>query len=132
MRTWSVQAYSTQLAITLRDVGSFEDDIDDAFIQEIRLTSPLHDIGKIGIPDCVLLKAGRLDDNEFELMKTHTTIGARCLESVLVQNPDAHFLSVARDIAHHHHERFDGMGYPSGLMGDKIPLAAHRGGGGYL
>lgn len=119
-----VQAFSTQLSITLRDVGSFPEAIDDAFIQEIRLTSPLHDIGKIGVPDCVLLKAGRLDDNEFELMKTHTDIGARCLESVLEKNPDARFLAVARDIAAYHHERYDGMGYPRGLVGEKIPLAA--------
>jgi putative two-component system response regulator len=99
-------------------------EIDASFIQTIYQTSPLHDIGKIGIPDCVLLKPGRLSDREFEVMKMHTTLGADTLNAALEQFPDAKFLQMARDIALGHHERFDGSGYPQGLVGDNIPLSA--------
>ncbi len=86
-------------------------------------SSPLHDIGKVGIPDSVLLKPGRLSDREFDIMKTHTTIGADTLQAALRQFPSARFLHMAREIALTHHERFDGSGYPQGLAGDKIPLS---------
>ena len=79
----------------------------------------LHDIGKIGVPDRVLLKPGRLDPEEFELMKTHTTIGADVLRGS--QSP---LLQTAEAIARSHHERWDGRGYPQGLKGAEIPLAA--------
>jgi putative two-component system response regulator len=86
------------------------------------LTSPLHDIGKVGIPDFVLRKPGQLNDHEFALMKTHTEIGASTLEAALAQFPQAQFLKMARDIAATHHERWDGSGYPRGLAGEAIPL----------
>jgi len=92
------------------------------FARLIYLTSPLHDIGKVGIPDCVLLKPGGLSDREFEVMKTHTTIGAATLDMAVRQYPEVHFLQLARDIALTHHERFDGSGYPSGLAETDIPL----------
>ena len=88
----------------------------------IYLTSPLHDIGKIGIPDGILLKPGRLTDREFNVMKSHTTIGAETLGAALEQFPNAGFLRMARDIAATHHERFDGSGYPAGLIGQDMPL----------
>ena len=88
----------------------------------MHLTSPLHDIGKVGIPDCVLLKPDRLSDTEFAIMKTHATIGARTLDAALQKYPDAKFLRIARDIALTHHERWDGSGYPAGLVGTAIPL----------
>jgi putative two-component system response regulator len=88
----------------------------------IFLTSPLHDIGKVGIPDSVLLKPGRLSDREFSMMKQHTLIGAETLSAALRQHPDAGFLRMARDIALTHHERWDGTGYPQGLAGEAIPL----------
>ncbi len=72
----------------------------------------------------MLLKPGRLNDDQFAIMKTHTLIGAQTLEAALRQNPSAKFLQVARDIALSHHERFDGRGYPHGLAGENIPLAA--------
>ena len=84
----------------------------------IRRAAPLHDIGKIGISDLILLKPGKLTDREFELVKTHTTIGAEILAGS--QSP---LLRLAQEIALTHHERWDGRGYPRGLAGDSTPLA---------
>lgn len=84
----------------------------------LALASTLHDIGKIGIPDNILLKPGRLDDAEMTVMKTHTTVGARSLE-----NSNARLIEMARITALTHHERWDGKGYPQGLAGEDIPLA---------
>ena len=88
------------------------------------MTSPLHDIGKVGIPDRVLLKPGKLTREEFEIMKTHAEIGARTLDAAVSAHPEAKFLYTARDIARCHHEKFDGSGYPNGLAGEDIPLCA--------
>ena len=96
--------------------------IDADFARLVYLTSPLHDIGKVGIPDSVLLKPNRLSPREFEIMKAHTTIGAETLEAAAHQSSDGAFLRMARDIALTHHERFDGSGYPAGLAGEYIPL----------
>ncbi len=88
-------------------------------VETITRAAPLHDIGKIGVPDHILLKPGRLDEGEFAIMKRHSTIGAEILaggRSSLIQ--------MAAEIAHHHHERWDGSGYPSGLSGDSIPIPA--------
>jgi putative two-component system response regulator len=87
-------------------------------------TSPLHDIGKVGIPDFVLLKPGSLSDDEWIIMKKHAEIGAGTLEAALAKFPNAEFLRMARDIAWAHHERWDGSGYPRGLKGKEIPLPA--------
>lgn len=85
----------------------------------IRRAAPLHDVGKVGIPDALLKKAGPLTDEEFTLVKTHTTIGARMLEG-----GGSELMKVARTIALSHHERWDGTGYPHGLRQDEIPLPA--------
>jgi putative two-component system response regulator len=119
-----VQCYSRVLAQELAHLEKYHETIDAEFIRLVFLTSPLHDIGKVGIPDGVLLKPGRLSDREFEIMKTHATIGARTLEAALEKFPEAKFLKMARDIAAAHHERYDGHGYPLGLAADHIPLAA--------
>ena len=87
-------------------------------------TSPLHDIGKVGIPDFILLKPGNLNDEEWKTMKRHAEIGAETLDACLKLNPSAEYLRIARDIAWAHHERWDGTGYPRGLKGEEIPLAA--------
>lgn len=116
-----MRTYTRLLAQVLVDHAY--DDLGDMFPTLIYQTSPLHDIGKVGIPDCVLLKPGRLNDREFEIMKSHTTIGAGTLDAALHAYPGAEYLRLARDIALTHHERYDGTGYPSGLKGDKIPLA---------
>ena len=116
--------YSRILAEELHREGPYRDQIDAAFVDNIYRSSPLHDIGKVGIPDAILLKPARLTKDEFEVMKTHTTIGASALEEAERHHQCADFLAMAIEIARHHHERFDGRGYPSGLAGEKIPLAA--------
>jgi putative two-component system response regulator len=117
-----VQHYCQLLASMLRSQGRFPTQIDGEFIRLITETSPLHDIGKVGIPDSVLLKPGRLTHDEFEIMKTHTLIGAQTLQAALDKFPEAKFLRMARDIAASHHERYDGAGYPYNLSGEDIPL----------
>jgi len=114
--------YSKILAHYLSTVPEFQGEVDAGYVQLIFQTSPLHDIGKVAIPDCVLLKPGRLSDREFEIMKTHSALGAQTLDAALREHPEAGFLRMARDIAATHHERFDGTGYPAGLKGTDIPL----------
>jgi putative two-component system response regulator len=117
-----VQCFSRVLAQHMAGLDKYRDQIDAEFIRLIYLTSPLHDIGKVGIPDSVLLKPGRLSDREFEIMKTHAAIGAQTLSAALAKFPEARFLKMACDIAATHHERWDGRGYPVGLSGEDIPL----------
>jgi putative two-component system response regulator len=117
-----VRTYCQLLANQLCSDEAFSARIESGFSQMIYLTSPLHDIGKVAIPDHVLLKPGRLSDREFEIMKTHTTLGAQTLESAVRAHPEASFLRMARDIALTHHEHWDGSGYPQGLKGEEIPL----------
>lgn len=97
-----------------RDLGMPEPEI-----QLLVMAAPMHDVGKIGVPDHILLKPGRLTSEEFEVIKTHSTIGASILAS-----DSSDVLRVARDIALYHHEKYDGTGYPYGLAGDEIPLVA--------
>jgi putative two-component system response regulator len=85
----------------------------------VRESAPLHDIGKIAIPDSILLKPGKLSDEEYEVVKTHALLGARVLT-----NADSELLEVAERIVRHHHERWDGGGYPDGLAGEGIPVVA--------
>jgi putative nucleotidyltransferase with HDIG domain len=85
----------------------------------IQGAAPLHDIGKIAIPDSILLKPGRLTEEEFEVVKTHAVLGARVLSG-----GESELMATAETIARHHHERWDGQGYPDGLAGDRIPIAA--------
>ncbi|MCP3921085.1 MAG: response regulator [Desulfobacterales bacterium] len=99
-------------------------EINSKFIENIFLTSPMHDIGKVGVPDSILLKPGKLTKQEFDIMKTHTTIGYNTLNQALKKNPKAGYLKMSCEIALFHHERFDGKGYPNGLKGDSIPLSA--------
>ena len=118
-----VQHYCRSLAQEMASLSKYHKEIDAEFIRLIFQTSPLHDIGKVGIPDAVLLKPGRLDAQEFEIMKAHTTIGAETLGAALVKFPGVSFLSMAQNIAGTHHERYDGSGYPGHLKGEEIPLS---------
>jgi putative two-component system response regulator len=117
-----MREYCRILADRLSRKAKYRDQIDAEYVNLIYLTSPLHDIGKVGIPDSVLLKAGPLTDTEFEIMKSHVRIGADTLEAAGRLQPDAEFLRMAREIALTHHERFDGSGYPQGLVAEEIPL----------
>lgn len=117
-----MRSYSQIIAQHVATMPKFCERIGSDFARMIYLTSPLHDIGKVGIPDSVLLKPGRLNDREFAIMKTHATIGATTLDAAVRQYTGVAFLRLARDIALTHHERFDGSGYPSGLAGESIPL----------
>lgn len=114
--------YCRILAQELSGWKKYHEEIDGEYIQLLYLTSPLHDIGKVGIPDAVLLKPGPLTVDEFEIMKQHTTIGGETLRAVTQAHPEARYLAMARDIAFTHHERFNGTGYPFGLRGTDIPL----------
>ncbi|MDR2754328.1 MAG: response regulator [Planctomycetaceae bacterium] len=117
-----VQYYCRVLSQQMATLEKYQEIIDPEFIRLMFQTSPLHDIGKVGIPDSVLLKPGRLDPNEFEIMKTHTTIAAQTLDAALSKFPGVSFLKMARDIAATHHEKYDGTGYPNGLKEQNIPL----------
>jgi putative two-component system response regulator len=97
-------------------------EITDEFLDTLYQTSALHDIGKVAIPDRILLKPGGLTKDEFEVMKRHTTIGAQTLMVASRQFPEVRYFTMARDIALTHHEAFDGSGYPRGLRGYEIPL----------
>lgn len=119
-----VRRYSQMLARQLVVDSKYKDQIDDGFIRLIYETSPLHDIGKVGIPDSILLKPGKLTPQEFEVMKSHTLLGKQNLEAALEKYPEAQFLRFACDIVAYHHEKFDGTGYPHGLKGEAIPLCA--------
>lgn len=119
-----VRYFSKTLAETILDTPDPPPELDRTLIDNIFLTSPLHDIGKVGIPDYVLLKPGRLDDEEFKIMKTHCEIGYNTLNEALQKAPRTNYLRIAAEIARHHHEKYDGSGYPDGLKGDEIYLAS--------
>lgn len=117
-----VREYCRILAEQLSEHPKYQGRIDGDYIQTIYLTSPLHDIGKVGVPDEILLKPGRLLPEEFNVMKRHTEVGYATLDAAARVHPEARYLRMARDIAGSHHERYDGTGYPRGLAGEEIPL----------
>jgi putative two-component system response regulator len=98
--------------------------VDDEFVNTVVQACPLHDIGKVGIADIILLKPGRLTNEEFEVMKHHSILGWETLDAALQRFPHSEFLQMGATIARSHHERWDGEGYPDGLAGDEIPLEA--------
>lgn len=118
-----IRYYSKILAVNMASTQNIKQ-VTPAFIDNIFLTSPLHDIGKIGIPDFVLLKPGRLDDKEYKIMQKHTTIGYNALSTALERYPHEEYLKMSAEIALNHHEKYDGSGYPSGTKGEEIPLSA--------
>ncbi len=119
-----MREYSRLLTRRLARIPKYSTQIDADFIRAIYLTSPLHDIGKVGIPDNILLKPGKLTTEEFEIMKQHAIIGCKTLDAAYAACPSAEYLRLARDIACSHHEKYDGSGYPHGLIGEEIPLCA--------
>ena len=119
-----VQVFCRLLAGALREQPRFRHWVGDPYIENIGHASPLHDIGKVGISDTILLKPGRLARDEYETMKIHTVLGAQTLEAVRSTYPHNAFINMGIAIARSHHERWDGSGYPAGLAGEDIPLSA--------
>ena len=117
------QMYIAELATTLRKRPSHGLQLSEECVQMLYQAAPLHDIGKVGIPDAILQKPGKLDDAEYEIMKTHTTIGAAALENAARELEDSRLICLAREIVISHHERWDGKGYPYGLKQTDIPLS---------
>ena len=119
-----IALYSTRLASALRRDPRYRDVVTPTFVRTIGISSALHDIGKVGVEDSVLLKPGRLDQDERFRMQVHTTLGGNCIEQIEKRLGNSNFLAMAREIAYCHHERWDGEGYPVGLKGSEIPLSA--------
>lgn len=118
------QHYARALAQKLKEENYFSDIITDKFIEMLFLSVPLHDIGKVGVPDRILLKPGKLTKEEFDLMKLHASYGKLALERVSNKLEDDNYLKMGAQIAGSHHERWDGKGYPEGLVKDATPLSA--------
>ncbi|MCR4891690.1 MAG: HD domain-containing protein [Lachnospiraceae bacterium] len=117
-------AYVKAILLKMRELGIHADVLTDEYISNVVSSAPLHDIGKIAVPDAILNKPGKLDELEFDIMKTHTTAGKLVIDRVIEQVPESSYLTEAREIAHHHHEKWNGQGYPDGLAGEDIPLSA--------
>jgi putative two-component system response regulator len=119
------QAYVQLLASEMKSRSKHASLLTESYIALLVRSAPLHDIGKVGIPDRILLKPGKLDPCEWSIMQTHTVLGARAIElAELDAAAEVDFLTLAKEIAHWHHERWDGTGYPDGLAGEAIPLSA--------
>lgn len=116
--------YIEVLSYELLGRNCFSNELNESFLEMIIRAAPLHDIGKIGISDTILLKPGKLTDDEFNEMKKHTTIGADILRRIYLRTPTQSYLNWAVKIAEGHHEKYDGSGYPYQLKGESIPLCS--------
>jgi putative two-component system response regulator len=119
-----VQTFGKVLAERMRELGMHMEQLTSAFIDNLHQTASLHDIGKVAIADAILLKPGKLTAEEFAEMQRHCALGANTLAEVLKRHPDNQFLRMGVAVARSHHEKWDGSGYPDGLKGTDIPLAA--------
>ena len=119
-------AYTGIIMRELKKEGVYTDQLTDEFMYDVVNSAPLHDIGKIQVSDTILNKPGKLTDEEFEIMKTHTTAGAEVIANAMktVSEADSGYLKEAMNLAHYHHEKWNGTGYPCGLKGEEIPLSA--------
>ncbi len=117
-------AYVRIILNGLHEKGYYAEKLTPKYMLDVESSAPLHDVGKINIPDAVLNKPGKLNEEEFEIMKTHTTAGKEILEKAITTIEGDNYLKEARNMAAYHHERWDGKGYPEGLHGEVIPLSA--------
>lgn len=119
-------AYTDIIMRELKKEGIYTDQLTDDFMDDVVNSAPLHDIGKIQVSDTILNKPGKLTDEEFAIMKTHTTAGAEIIAHAMntVSGDDTGYLKEASNLAHYHHEKWNGTGYPDGLKGEEIPLSA--------
>ena len=119
-----IREYSRLIAEQMSRLPKYRDYITKEYTADIYQSSILHDIGKVGIPDAILLKPGELTRTEFEIIKTHTVLGGDALDAIDSRIDGTSFLTLGREIAYHHHEKWDGSGYPHGLSEGAIPLSA--------
>lgn len=120
-----MREYAKSLALGLREMSLFKDYITDQYIDNLYKSTPLHDIGKVGIPDRILLKPAALTKKEFEIMKKHTEIGGEAISAAIkFTGMESTFLDMGKNIAYYHHEKWNGAGYPKGLTKEDIPLSA--------
>jgi len=119
-----LQEYCRALCESLVDAGECTELLTSDYIGNLVAASPLHDIGKVGIPDAILLKPGKLTDEEFEIMKQHSQIGADTLSAASQHYGNNPMLEMGIEIAQFHHEKWNGSGYPTGVSGENIPLSA--------
>lgn len=117
-------AYTRIIMDGLKRLGYYKDQLTDKFVYDVERSAPLHDIGKISISDVILNKPGKLTDEEYEIMKTHTTAGRDLLNQVIETVNGESYLEEGRNLSTYHHEKWNGMGYPEGLSGEDIPLSA--------
>ncbi len=117
-------AYVKIIAEEMKEKGYYPLILTEDYIQNMVESAPLHDVGKITIPDAILNKPGKLTEEEFDLMKTHVVAGGKIIGSLIETVPDSDYLYEARNLATYHHERWDGTGYPAGLAGENIPLSS--------
>ena len=119
-----IREYARCLALELKINPKFKNYITEEYIDDLYYSSILHDIGKVGVPDNILLKPGKLLPEEFEIIKTHTTIGGDAINAIESKMNNRSYLTLGREIAYYHHEKWNGTGYPKGLKGESIPLSA--------
>ncbi|MCR5545667.1 MAG: HD domain-containing protein [Lachnospiraceae bacterium] len=117
-------AYVGIIGYKMKELGYYKEQMTEGFIENCIRSAPLHDIGKIAIPDAILNKPGKLTEDEFEIMKTHAEEGRLVIEKAIATMPDADYLEEAKNLAGGHHEKWNGSGYPKGLAGEDIPLSA--------
>ena len=120
----NTQTYVRMIAEELQRRGLFADILTREYIEKLCKAAPLHDVGKIQVPDSILQKPGKLTDEEYSRMKDHTSCSAAILDEIIGDVEEEEYIQLAKDVATCHHERWDGKGYPKGLSGEQIPLAA--------